>query len=63
MTVKTLNHEIAIGAFPRGEILPAQQRVAIAECAELAALVDRHTDSSRDGYHASAIDSLGSWIK
>jgi AraC-like DNA-binding protein len=32
---------------------------AIHKCTELAALVDRHTDSKGDGLHVTAIDSLG----
>ncbi|MBD1997989.1 AraC family transcriptional regulator [Oculatella sp. FACHB-28] len=58
MTVKTLNHEAAIGASPSREALLAQQRLAIAKCAELAALVDRHTSSERSGYYPTAIDPL-----
>jgi AraC-like DNA-binding protein len=65
MTIKTLNHETAICASPSPEALPfscpkgcTQQRFAINKCAELAALVDRHTNGKGDGAHATAIDSL-----
>ncbi len=37
MTIETLNSETAIDASADGKILPAQQRLAIAKCAELAA--------------------------
>ncbi len=65
MTIKTLNRETAIGASPSGEVslfsCPkgcTERRVAIDKCAELAALIARHTDGKRGGYHTTAIDSL-----
>jgi AraC-like DNA-binding protein len=33
-------------------------KAAIDKCAELATLVERHTDSKKDGYHTTAIESL-----
>lgn len=35
------------------------REAAIRKCTELAALVDRHTDTKGDGLHATAIESLG----
>ncbi len=66
MTIKTRNHEAAICASPVGDATRTQQRFrradayanAIANCAELAALVDRHTDGKGNGIYATAIDSL-----
>ncbi|MGC1308413.1 MAG: AraC family transcriptional regulator [Phormidesmis sp.] len=57
MTIKTLSHNLANDASPNGE-MPAQQRPAIAKCAELAALIDRHTDSNGDIYYSTTINSL-----
>lgn len=58
MTSKTLSHEVAIAASTNGETLPIQQQLAIAKCAELAALIEQHTSSERSGYYPTAIDSL-----
>lgn len=58
MTSKTLNHEVAIAASTHGEILPIQRQLAIAKCAELAALIERHTSSERSGYYPTAIEPL-----
>lgn len=58
MTSKTLSHEVAITTSTNGEILPIQRQVAIANCAELAALIERHTSSERSGYYPTAIDPL-----
>ncbi|WP_026732715.1 hypothetical protein [Fischerella sp. PCC 9605] len=58
MTIKTLNHETAICAYPSPEASPSQQRFAIDKCEELAALVARHTDGKGGGAHATAIDPL-----
>jgi AraC-like DNA-binding protein len=57
MTIEALNHNLAIDASLNGE-MPTQQRLAIAKCAELAALIDRHTDSKGGIYYPTAIDSL-----
>lgn len=58
MTSKTLSHEGAIAPSTHGEILPIQRQLAIAKCAELAALIEQHTSSERSGYYPTAIDSL-----
>jgi hypothetical protein len=58
MTIQTLNCDPAIAASPNGEISPMQRQMAIDECTELAALVDRHTDSRESGYCATAIEPL-----
>ena len=58
MTSKTLSHEAAIAASTNGEILPIQRQLAIAKCAELAALIERHTSSERSEYYPTAIDPL-----
>ncbi|MBW4557316.1 MAG: AraC family transcriptional regulator [Trichormus sp. ATA11-4-KO1] len=58
MTSKTLTHKVAIAASTNGEILPMQRQLAIAKCAELAALIEQHTNSERNGYYPTAIDSL-----
>lgn len=50
MTIETRNHEAAICA--------SQQRFAIANCAELAALVDRHTTGQGNGAYTTAIAPL-----
>jgi AraC-like DNA-binding protein len=57
MTIEVLSHNLATDASPNGE-MPTQQRPAIAKCAELAALIDRHTDSKGGIYHPTAIDPL-----
>lgn len=54
----TLSHEGEIAASTNGEILPIQRQLAIAKCAELAALIERHTSSERSGYYPTAIDPL-----
>lgn len=54
----TLSHEVAIAASTHGEILPIQRQLAIAKCAELAALIEQHTSSERSGYYPTAIDPL-----
>lgn len=58
MTRKTLSHEVAIAPSTHGEILPIQRQLAIAKCAELAALIERHTSSEKSGYYPTAIDPL-----
>ncbi|WP_242060211.1 AraC family transcriptional regulator [Oscillatoria sp. FACHB-1407] len=58
MTSKTLSHEMAIATSTHREILPIQRQLAIAKCAELAALIERHTSSERSGYYPTAIDPL-----
>lgn len=58
MTSKTLSHEVAIATSTHGEILPIQRQLAIAKCAELAALIEQHTSSERSGYYPTAIDPL-----
>lgn len=58
MTIEVLNHNLAIEASANGEILPTQGQLEIAKCAELATLIDRHTDSKGDIYYPTAIDSL-----
>lgn len=58
MTSKTLSHEVATAASTHGEILPIQRQLAIAKCAELAALIERHTSSERSGYYPTAIEPL-----
>lgn len=58
MTVNTLDHKTTIANSPNGETSPAQKRITIAKCAELAALVDRHTSSERNGYYPTAIEPL-----
>lgn len=58
MTSKTLLHEVAIVASTNGEILPIQRQLAIANCAELAALIEQHTSRERSGYYPTAIDPL-----
>jgi hypothetical protein len=57
MTIEVLSHNLATDASPNGEI-PTQQHPAIAKCAELATLIDRHTDSKGGIYHSTAIDAL-----
>ncbi|KAM3103697.1 hypothetical protein ACKFKH_29530 [Phormidesmis sp. 146-20] len=58
MTIKTLNHRNTISISSGKETLSAQQSVAVAKCAELAALADQHTDGRGEGYHPTAIDPL-----
>lgn len=58
MTSKTLNAEGVIAASTNGELLPIQRQLAIAKCAELAALIERHTSSERSGYYPTAINPL-----
>ncbi len=58
MTAKTLDHRTTTSISSDEEILSAQQSVAIAKCAELAALVGQHTDGGGEGYHPTAIDPL-----
>jgi AraC-like DNA-binding protein len=58
MTIEAADHNLTIDASPNGEILPMQRQLAIAQCAELAALIDRHTDGQESGYRATAIDPL-----
>jgi AraC-like DNA-binding protein len=58
MTIKTLDHKTTSSISSGGETLSAQPHVAVAKCAELAALVDQHTDGRREGYHPTAIDPL-----
>ena len=50
MTIERLSHETASS--------DSQQRLAISKCEELAALVDRHTDSRGSGAYATAINPL-----
>ncbi|MBD2465514.1 AraC family transcriptional regulator [Oscillatoria sp. FACHB-1407] len=49
---------MAIATSTHREILPIQRQLAIAKCAELAALIERHTSSERSGYYPTAIDPL-----
>jgi AraC-like DNA-binding protein len=58
MTIEALHHNLAIDASPNGEILSTQRHLAIAKCAELATLIDRHTDGKGGIYHPTAIDPL-----
>jgi AraC-type transcriptional regulator N-terminus len=58
MTIQTLNYDPAIAASLNGEISPTQRQMAIDECTELAALVDRQTNSQESGYCATAIEPL-----
>jgi AraC-like DNA-binding protein len=58
MTSQTLAHETAIGASLNRELLLTERRLAIAKCAELAALIDRYTDGKAGNYHPTAIDPL-----
>jgi AraC-like DNA-binding protein len=56
MAIKTLNHRNMISISSGKETLSAQQSVAVAKCAELAALADQHTDGRGEGY-PTAIDA------
>jgi AraC-like DNA-binding protein len=58
MTIDALNHKSAIDASPNGAILPTQRQLAIDQCAELAALINRHTDPQASGYCTTAIEPL-----
>ncbi|MBF2084142.1 AraC family transcriptional regulator [Thermoleptolyngbya sp. C42_A2020_037] len=58
MTIKTLDHKTKSSISPGEEILSAQQSLAVAECAELARLADRHTNGRGEGYHPTAIAPL-----
>jgi hypothetical protein len=50
MTIEEFNHNLAVAASPNGAILLTQRQLAIAQCAELAALIDRHTDCQESWY-------------
>ena len=58
MTIEALNHNLTIDASTSGAILPPQRQLAIDQCAELAALIERYTNCQESGYCATAIDSL-----
>jgi AraC-like DNA-binding protein len=58
MTIQTLDHKTTSSIASSGEILSAQQSVAITKCAELAALADQHTGGGGEGYHPTAIEPL-----
>jgi AraC-like DNA-binding protein len=58
MTVEELNHDLAIDASLNGDILPTQRQLAIDQCAKIATLIDRHTDSKGNIYYPTAIDPL-----
>jgi hypothetical protein len=48
---KTLSPTTAIAASSTREILSTQQRLAIAKCAELAAIIEQHTNSETRNFH------------
>jgi AraC-like DNA-binding protein len=58
MTVKTLDRKTTSSISSGGETLSAQPYVAVAKCAELAALADQHTGGGGEGYHPTAIEPL-----
>ena len=58
MTLKILDHKTTSSISSGGETLSAQPHVAVAKCAELAALADQHTGGGGEGYHPTAIDPL-----
>lgn len=58
MTIKTLDHKTTSSISSGGETLSAQPHVAVAKCAELAALADQHTGGGGEGYHPTAIEPL-----
>jgi len=58
MTIETFDQGAMIGFSPDEETLSAQQSVAVAKCAELAALANQHTNSGGEGYHPTAIAPL-----